>query len=384
MRIVATILLYMTMTAAYAVSVDTMRSDSLQYYPLDSLSAEASVESHSRRKNDIFHRIGRFFTRYFRDFNETDTLYIEPQHFNYAFMMQNTNTYETYRISSKSGQSVSFSPDLTYRVGPYFGWRWIFLGYTFDISHISNSHNKKEFDVSLYSNLVSVDFYYRKTGTDYHIRRIVPYINGSPIRNLDIPFSGLNVGITGINLTYIFNHKRFSYPAAFSQSTVQRISCGSPLAGIAYTRHSIDLDPEQLQEAFNQLPDVYGKVTVDSGLNFDRVKYTNIALSGGYAYNLVFARNWLAAISMALSVGYKSSTGELIGDRHTERDFSFSNLTFDATGRFGIVWNNTRWFAGMSAIMHSYNYRKRQFSTNNTFGSINFYVGLNFGRKRGH
>ena len=38
----------------------------------------------------------------------------------------------------------------------------------------------------------------------------------------------------------------------------------------------------------------------------------------------------------------------------------------------------------MSAIMHSYNYRKRQFSTNNTFGSINFYVGLNFGRKRGH
>ena len=352
--------------------------------PADTLTAQLADDNSVVRKRDIFHRIGDFFTRYFRDFNETDTTYIEPQHYNYAFMMQNTNTYEIYRISSKSGQSVSFSPDLTYRVGPYFGWRWIFLGYTFDISHISNSHNKKEFDVSLYSNLVSVDFYYRKTGNDYHIRRVVPNINSSPIRNLDIPFSGLNVGITGLNLTYIFNHKRFSYPAAFSQSTVQRRSCGSPLAGIGYTRHSIDLDPYKLQEAFNKLPERYGTVNVDSGMHFDRVKYTNFALSGGYAYNLVFSHNWLAAVSLALSVGYKSSIGELLANEHTERDFSFRNLTFDATGRFGIVWNNTRWFAGMSAIMHSYNYRKRQFSTNNIFGSVNFYLGLNFGRKRGH
>ena len=44
-----------------------------------------------------------------------------------------------------------------------------------------------------------------------------------------------------------------------------------------------------------------------------------------------------------------------------------------------MVWNNTRWYAGWSAILHSYNYKKSQFSTNSFFGSLNFYVGLNFG-----
>lgn len=39
-----------------------------------------------------------------------------------------------------------------------------------------------------------------------------------------------------LNLTgyYTFNHRRFSYPAAFTQSYIQRRSAGSWLAGISY------------------------------------------------------------------------------------------------------------------------------------------------------
>ena len=351
--------------------------------------SEPSTMEVMASKEDIPHKVGNFFTRYFKDFNEIDTTYIEPQHYNYAVMLQNTNTYETYRISSKSGQSVSFAPEMTYRIGPYFGWRWIFLGYTFDISHLTSSHNKKEFDISLYSNLMSIDLYYRKTGNDYKIRNIGLNHQQKTIRDVDIPFSGLNVGIIGFDLYYIFNHKKFSYPAAFSQSTVQRRSCGSALMGIGYTRHSIHLDYEKLQKTMNNLPsdieEKYGTIKLDSGLMFNDVKYKNISVSGGYAYNWVFARNWLAAASLSLSLAYKESEGDLWKSQTSRfRDFSFSNITFDSTGRFGIVWNNTRWFAGMSAIIHSYNYRKTQFSTNNNFGSLNFYVGMNFKRKRGH
>jgi hypothetical protein len=353
------------------------------------LTTEPSVEEVAAAKKDIPHKVGNFFTRYFKDFNEIDTTYIEPQHYNYAVMLQNTNTYETYRISSKSGQSVSFAPEMTYRIGPYFGWRWIFLGYTFDISHFTSGHKKKEFDISLYSNLMSIDLYYRKTGNDYKIRNIGLNHQQKTIRDVDIPFSGLNVGIIGFDLYYIFNHKKFSYPAAFSQSTVQRRSCGSALMGIGYTRHSIHLDYEKLQKTMDNLPsdieEKYGTIKLDSGLMFNDVKYKNISVSGGYAYNWVFARNWLAAASLSLSLAYKESEGDLWKSQTSRfRDFSFSNITFDSTGRFGIVWNNTRWFAGMSAIIHSYNYRKTQFSTNNSFGSLNFYVGMNFKRKRGH
>ena len=342
------------------------------------------------RKKDIFHRIGDTFTKYFRDFNETDTSYIEPQHYNYALMLQNTNTYEMYRVTSKSGQSFLFAPKPTYRVGPYFGWRWIFLGYTIDVSHIGDKNNKQEWDISLYSNLVTVDLYYRKTGDDYKIRDVD--MPGRPVNTRalqGVPFNGMNVGITGFDVSYIANHKKFSYPAAFSQSTVQRRSCGSALYGIGYTRHSIDLDFNRLQEVVSKnLPEAVATPDVaklDSGLMFNKVRYTNFSASGGYAYNWVFAHNWLFSGSLSLAVGYKRATGDLRKDELTIlRDFSFKNVALDATSRLGVVWNDTKWFAGMSAILHSYNYRKQQFSTNNFFGSLNFYVGFNFNRKRGH
>jgi hypothetical protein len=368
--------------AQYAVA-QTVVPDSTTH----ALESSVTDVSPKNTKEDVPHRIGNFFTRYFKDFNEIDTNYIEPQHFNYAVMMQNTNTYETYRISSKSGQSVSFAPELTYRVGPYFGWRWIFLGYTFDINHVSSGHKKKEFDISLYSNLVSVDLYYRKTGNDYKIRNIVLDDDRGTIRHVDIPFSGLNVGIVGFDLYYVFNHKKFSYPAAFSQSTVQRRSCGSPLFGIGYNKHNMSLNHEKLQQAMDGLPadvvEKYGTIQLDSGLMFSEVKYENLRISGGYAYNWVFARNWLLAASLSVSLDYNNSFGDLLQDGQQRiRDFSFTNITFNGTGRLGIVWNNTRWFAGMSAIIHKYHYQKSQFSTNSHFGSLNFYVGLNFKRKR--
>ena len=57
--------------------------------PADTISSNPLSSHHS--KKDVFHRIGDFFTKYFRDFNETDTNYIEAQHYNYALMLQNTS-----------------------------------------------------------------------------------------------------------------------------------------------------------------------------------------------------------------------------------------------------------------------------------------------------
>ena len=64
------------------------------------------------------------------------------------------------------------------------------------------------------------------------------------------------------------------------------------------------------------------------------------------------------------------------------RDFSFRNFNLDGIGRFALVWNNSRWYAGTSCILHSYNYRKSRFSTNNVFGSFNIYFGYNFGKRK--
>lgn len=331
----------------------------------------------AEKKDDI----GRF-RRTVRGFSAIDTNYIEPQHYDFTVMFQSTYTYDIYRLSnSDRSQSFTFAPDGSLKVGPYIGWRWFFFGYTIDLRNIDFKRKNplQQIDFSIYSSQIGVDIFYRRTGDDYKIRnaRVGNYVDGHPLNGL--PYNGISVGITGANLYYIFNHKRFSYPAAFSQSTCQKLSCGSWMLGVGYMRNSLNVDYDQLQQMMDDrlsLP-----VKLDTALRISSVKYHDVNVSGGYAYNWVFARNCLLCASASLALAYKYSRGD---NEKSEGGFNFNNVNLDAVGRFAIVYNNTRWYAGASSVLHSYNYRKSRFAASNLFGSLNVYIGYNFGLKKGY
>ena len=326
-----------------------------------------------------------WFSRLIDSFSEVDTNYVEPQHYNWALMLQSINTYDYYKLSTTGSnrQTISFAPTIGFRLGPYFGWRWIFLGYTFDLRNfnIFSGSRKLEIDGSIYSSRFCADVFYRRSVDDYKIRsaNFGKDVDTEPLEDLD--FDGLNVSITGVNFYYIFNHKRFSYPAAFAQSTCQKISCGSWMVGVGYLKNDIEFDYKRLETLARER--LRREVKLDSGLMFNRIKYTDINASVGYAYNWVFARNWLFCSSLSLALAYKTSMGETDRKSSSQKDegFDFSNFNIDGIGRFGIVWNNTKWYAGASAIVRAYNYHKSRFAANNIFGDLSIYVGLNFGAR---
>lgn len=97
---------------------------------------------------------------------------------------------------------------------------------------------------------------------------------------------------------------------------------------------------------------------VDKNVISGKIKYTDVSVSGGYGYNWVFAKNWLFASSLSLALGYKHTTSDVDHTNFSFRDFSIKNMNIDGVGRFGIVWNNTKWYFGASTILHSYNYSK--------------------------
>lgn len=348
---------------------------------MQALSISSYAQEKEAKKRNFFQRLGHNMYEFVKDFSRVDTNYVEPQHYNYTVMLQNTNTYEMYRLSPANGISFKFAPKPSVKLGPYVGWRWIFLGYTIDLKHLSSDNKKKEFDLSLYSSQIGVDLFYRRTGDDYRIRTAsLGDVDTSPLHN--VSYDGLTASIKGLNLYYIFNHKKFSYPAAFSQSTVQKKSCGSPMVGIGYTVHSLKVDWDKMSSLIDEHlgDEVSGKyLKVEEASS--KVNYTDISISGGYGYNYVFAPQWLFAASLSVALAYKSTTSELESDKLSFRNFSIKNFNVDGVGRFGIVWNNNKWYVGSSAILHSYNYSKKQFSTNNVFGSLNVYVGVNFGKR---
>lgn len=90
-----------------------------------------------------------FVQKFVRAFSEQDTTYITPNRYNWAFMLQNTNSFESYKLNSRANrQQLNFYSKPTVKVGPYFGWRWIFLGYTFDVNSLGNGGKSRKRNLS--------------------------------------------------------------------------------------------------------------------------------------------------------------------------------------------------------------------------------------------
>ena len=311
----------------------------------------------------------------FLNFSDFDTTYISPNRYNYALMLDHFTNYEYYSVGNDD-QRLRFSPNPHNKIGAYFGWRWIFLGWAVDTDWLYGKKSKKkrgtEFDLSLYSSKLGVDIFYRSTGNDYKIHKVSGFSDEIP-SNYSEDFNGLKVKMKGLNLYYIFNNRRFSYPAAFSQSTNQRCNAGSFIAGFSVSTHNLNFD-------YTKLPEIIQE-TMNPGMKVKHIKYTNISLNAGYAYNWVFARNCLACLSFNPAVAYKTSRIEKTEER--EADDWYKNFNIDFILRAGVVYNNSKYFVGTSFVGRTYDYYKNSFSLNNGFGTLQIYAGFNFYLKKG-
>ena len=308
----------------------------------------------------------------FMNFSDFDTLYISPNRYNYALMATHFSNFEYYSVTSEfpQPQKLSFSPNPHNKIGLYFGWRWIFLGWSVDIDDIYRKTNRKnkgtEFDLSLYSSKLGVDIFYRRTGNNYKIHKIRGFYDEIP-SDYSEDFSGLKVDIKGLNLYYIFNNRKFSYPAAFSQSTNQRRNAGTFIAGFSISKHNLDFD-------YQQLP-AYIQERMNPGMKVNKIKYTNANISFGYAYNWVFARNCLVCLSLTPAIAYKASD---VDAETQEGKAWYSKFNLDFLLRAGVVYNNGKYFVGTSFVGKNYNYHRNNFSLDNGFGTLQVYVGFNF------
>lgn len=312
----------------------------------------------------------------FMNFSDFDTLYISPNRYNYALMVTHFSNFEYYSVTSElpQPQKLSFSPNPHNKIGLYFGWRWIFLGWSVDVDDIYRKTNRKnrgtEFDLSLYSSKLGVDIFYRRTGNNYKIHKIRGFSDEIP-SNYSENFNGLKVDIKGLNLYYIFNNRKFSYPAAFSQSTNQRRNAGTFIAGFSISKHNLDFDYLQLPE--------YIQANMNPGMKVNKIKYTNANISFGYAYNWIFARNCLACISLTPAIAYKAS--DVDAETHEGKQW-YSKFNLDFLLRAGVVYNNGKYFVGSSFVGKNYNYHRNNFSLDNGFGTLQVYAGFNFNLRK--
>lgn len=325
---------------------------------------------------------GSWLKRLLKGFNATDSAYIEPNHYNFTVMLEESNLMNFYTLEGRNKdnrqQRLQFSTKPRLKIGPYIGWHWAFLGYQFDIGRTNTSDKSQQYNVSLYSSAIGIDYIYNKNNGDFYLDKTKGFGKSNTSRVRDVHFSGLTAYTNSLNIYYIFNNRRFSYPAAFSQSTQQKRSCGSWMLGAMYSHQKLNFDYTKLPASLLSTDD--GGTGLYDELKFNEINFYDYNINFGYAYNWVFARNLLFAISLSPAIGYKFSKGQSVTRKEL---FSAHNINFDLVGRVGVVWNTNRFFMGFSSILHSYSYKKSKFEMRNTVGIINVYCGVNF-MSKGH
>jgi hypothetical protein len=137
---------------------------------------------------------------------------------------------------------------------------------------------------------------------------------------------------------YIFNHRRFSFPAAFTQSYIQRRSAGSWLAGFSYQGGSIKSNKE-LKERNADAPEV-------------NISVGHFGIGGGYAYNWVLGKGWLIHFSMLPTVVvYDRNKLTVRGEPKRAKRMHF-NMIFNE--HVAIVRNfSSRYYTGATLVMNN-------------------------------
>lgn len=163
---------------------------------------------------------------------------------------------------------------------------------------------------------------------------------------------------------YTFNHRRFSYPAAFTQSYIQRRSAGSWLLGISYQGGSIKTNDEVLRQ---RAPDAQ-QVTIEFG---------HIGLGGGYGYNLVLGSKWLLHASILPTVVVYNRNKMIIDGENKEAKNIRFNMIFNE--RLAVVYNfSLRLFAGVTLVMNNSLFDDNNVVVNQNKWRARAFLGMRF------
>lgn len=142
-----------------------------------------------------------------------------------------------------------------------------------------------------------------------------------------------------MNAYYIFNARRFSYPAAFTQSYIQRRSCGSLLAGATIEGLYLTLGDSTIGEPH---------------YNYSYIK---LGLGLGYGYNYVPADGWLLHLSALPSLIINSRQRYV--DNGTDQELTSRRAEFAIVGRGAVVYSFGRTFVGLNHVFNFTNTNAR-------------------------
>ena len=226
-------------------------------------------------------------------------------------------------------------------------YRGISLSAALNPAKLMGKYRDYELNFNSYGKRFGFDIIYQnaKNFTGWH--------DHEGMERIELPDGLLKVKTLNVNTFYVFNSRRFSYPAAFSQSYIQRQSAGSFLLAASGQGQQASLDWEQEM----------------------KLKVTNIGIGAGYGYNYVPTRGWLLHISSLPTFIVYSKTSMAFGDDNVPLHYHFPEVIITGRGSAVYQWSNK--FAGLSMVFNFTNIGDEESLTvHNTKWRVRTFFGL--------
>ena len=295
-----------------------------------------------------------------RFFNSYDTLYVVGSGYKFNGKIVTDSWLNYYHFQLPDGRPMDMMSDPSTSLGAYLTYLAVSVGYDVNVKKLFGGEGRvrNRYQFGFDCALLSVEMYWMDDKVGTRLRRF------GGLKGINIPFNDVSVGSYGVDVYYFFNHKRYSQPAGFGYSRIQRRSQGSFYAGLSYYSQKFDFD-------FSGLPSYLLESLKDFWHDTHyKVQTKNYGFRLGYGYNWVFRPNWVWANSFSPTVGV--ATGYINSDTED------TNMSLYLRMKSSLVWNHGEWFVGVigkvnTAIISS---RKTVFTGNEM--SIQAAVGYRF------
>ena len=256
-----------------------------------------------------------------------DTNYITRPDAKWVFKIKETLTANWISFEGKEESVVPYMGKLrafeNLKLGLSAAYRGLTLSYALDLNELRGEKTNHELNLTSYGN---------RTGGDIMWNRINHFEGYQDpqghFHKMDM--SQVQQDRLSVNGYYVFNYRRFSYPAAFTQSYFQKHSSGSLILGCNFEWGRIVMESNEPKT--NDYARKIGMLHVGVGL--------------GYAYNWVPNSKILISFSALPSfILYRDYTLHYAGHKvRMKQDW----LDFHLTTRASFVWNFAPYFLGIS------------------------------------
>lgn len=289
--------------------------------------ALVAVHADAQKLRKLYHLADSILTaRYWR--SNIDTNYVTRPETKWTIVGQYNLAGARLRIDGTSGgqtELMDFTTDVKSTVSVNVSYRGLSLSCSVNPAKLWGKYDDTELSFRSYGRSFGFDLTYQDANNFE-----VEFTTGEDRQKMTLPDNIFRLQTLNINAYYAFNNHRFSYPAAFSHSYIQRRSAGGFLLGASIQAQHGHMEANDMQVDF---------------------RITNYALGVGYGYNFVPGRRWLIHFSTLPTIVIYNKTS--LSSSDTSYPFHNRFPEFIVTTRFSVVKQiSNSLFAGLSSIYY--------------------------------